>query len=114
MLGEALAVRSGAVHALAFPSLAASLVNVQVPGEEQMARPGSPPAGGRTRTPPVALCAGKHKDGAANKTGLLTRTHSPGTLINAINNVKNVPYHQPIATRYAFPECAKSSHKDPF
>lgn len=31
----------------------------------------------------------------------------PGTSINAINNVKNVPYHQPIPTRYAFPECAK-------
>lgn len=99
VLREALALMYGAVHALFSLSLAPSLVNMQVPGEEQMARPSSPPAGGRRRTPPAALCAGKQKHSAANKTGLLTRTHSPGTLINAINNVKNVPYHQPIPTR---------------
>lgn len=45
MLSEALAVMYGVVHAPA----SLSLVNMQVPGEEQMAKPSPPPTGGRRR-----------------------------------------------------------------
>lgn len=116
------------LHILSF-----SLINMQLPGGEQMAEPSSPPAGccrhatgisvGTTAGPGSPLGPGFYPtltepacpaQTIADRTGPLTIRHCPGTITNAINKVKNVPCHQLIPTRYAFRECAKSSHDDTF
>lgn len=95
-----------------------SLINMQLPGGEQMARSSSPPAGccrhatgisvGTTAGPGSPLGSGFYPtlrspscpaQTWAERTGLLTKTHCPGTITNAINKVKNVPCHQLILTR---------------
>lgn len=112
-------------------SLSLSHINIRLPGGEQMAKPSSPPAGGCQNT--AGLSVGTTADpgspvgpgfyptltqpscpaqASAERTGLLTITHCPGTITNAINKVKNVPCHQLMLTRYVFRECAKWSHDD--
>lgn len=94
---------------------------MQLPGGEQMAKPSSPPAGCCRHTTGISVGAaagpgspagpGFHPTRAepscpaqtlADSTGLLTKTHCPGTITNAINKVKNVPCHLLILTRYVF------------
>lgn len=120
MLSAALAVMYGTVHVLYSPHThplsfspslsltgkhAAFLGKSRWPGPARHLQAVADAAGVPVRSGCGWGWWGKH--GAANWLPSKKTTHSPGTPINAINNVKNVPYHQPIPTRYASPECAK-------